>query len=67
MNKKMFDILACPIDKHSPLEMFEVNSKDDLIIACQGEPNTALMRYEMGWSRVSADRSEPASVNFEDS
>jgi len=32
MNKKMCDILACPIDKHSPLEMFEVNSKDDLII-----------------------------------
>jgi len=32
MNKKMCDILACPIDKHSPLEIFEVNSKDDLII-----------------------------------
>ena len=32
MNKKMLDILACPIDKHSPLEMFEINSNDDLII-----------------------------------
>ncbi len=32
MNKKMMDILACPIDKHSPLEIFESNSKDDVVI-----------------------------------
>ena len=29
MNKKMMDILACPIDKHFPLEIFESDSKDD--------------------------------------
>ena len=28
MNKKMMDILACPIDKHSPLELVECKSKD---------------------------------------
>ena len=32
MKKKMLDILACPIDKHSPLDLFEVNSKDDVVI-----------------------------------
>lgn len=31
MNKKMMDILACPIDKHSPLELFECKSKDELV------------------------------------
>jgi len=31
MNKKMMDILACPIDKHSPLELVECKSKDDLV------------------------------------
>ena len=28
----MMEILACPIDKHSPLEIFESNSKDDIVI-----------------------------------
>lgn len=32
MNKKMLDILACPLDKHHPLEIFEVNSKDEIIL-----------------------------------
>ena len=32
MNKKMLDILACPIDKHHPLEIFEVDSKDEIIL-----------------------------------
>ncbi len=32
MNKKMMDILACPIDKHFPLEIFELKSKGDLIV-----------------------------------
>jgi uncharacterized protein len=32
MNKKMLDILACPIDKHSPLEIFESTSNDDIVI-----------------------------------
>ena len=31
MNKKMLEILACPIDKHFPLEIFESNSKDQII------------------------------------
>jgi uncharacterized protein YbaR (Trm112 family) len=31
MNKKMLKILACPIDKHFPLEIFESNSKDQII------------------------------------
>ena len=31
MNKSMIDILACPIDKNYPLELFEVNFKDDVI------------------------------------
>jgi uncharacterized protein YbaR (Trm112 family) len=29
MKKSMLDILACPIDKHYPLELFEINSKDE--------------------------------------
>jgi len=32
MNKSMMDILACPIDKHYPLEIFELNSKKDVIV-----------------------------------
>jgi len=32
MNKKMMDILACPIDKHFPLEIFESKSKGNLIV-----------------------------------
>ena len=32
MNKKMMDLLACPMDKHFPLELFESKSKDDVVI-----------------------------------
>lgn len=28
----MLDILACPIDKHYPLELFEVNTEDEVIV-----------------------------------
>ncbi|HXX05404.1 MAG TPA: Trm112 family protein [Candidatus Bathyarchaeia archaeon] len=31
MNKKMMEILACPIDKHFPLEIISLSSKDDII------------------------------------
>ena len=31
MNKKMLDILACPICKHTSLEMFEINTKDEVV------------------------------------
>lgn len=34
MNKKMLDILACPLDKYHPLEIFEVDSKDELVLEC---------------------------------
>ena len=32
MNKKMMDILVCPIDKHFPLDIFELESKDEVVI-----------------------------------
>jgi len=32
MNKKMMEILACPIDKHFPLEIFEANSKEENVL-----------------------------------
>lgn len=32
MNKTMIDILACPIDKTHPLELFEIKEKDNLVI-----------------------------------
>lgn len=32
MKRKMLDILACPIDKHYPLELFEVNTEDEVIV-----------------------------------
>ena len=32
MNKKMLDILACPIDKHFPLEIFEIKTKNDIVL-----------------------------------
>jgi len=32
MNKKMMDILACPIDKHFPLEIFETKTEDEKIV-----------------------------------
>ena len=28
MNKTMMEILACPIDKNHPLELFEIKQKD---------------------------------------
>jgi len=31
MNKQMMNILACPIDKHSPLEIYECKSKDQVV------------------------------------
>ena len=31
MNKTMMDILACPIDKNHPLELFEINEKNNII------------------------------------
>nr|AIF11789.1 hypothetical protein [uncultured marine thaumarchaeote KM3_53_F06] len=31
MNKTMMDILACPIDKNHPLELFEINEKDNVV------------------------------------
>jgi uncharacterized protein YbaR (Trm112 family) len=32
MKRKLLDILACPIDKYYPLELFELNSEGDLIV-----------------------------------
>ncbi|MGH9878962.1 MAG: Trm112 family protein [Nitrososphaerales archaeon] len=32
MKKSMLDILACPIDKHYPLELFDINSEGDNVI-----------------------------------
>ena len=32
MNKKMIEILACPIDKHFPLEIFDLSSKNETIM-----------------------------------
>ena len=31
MNRAMIDILACPIDKNYPLELYEINEKDNVI------------------------------------
>jgi len=31
MNKAMIDILACPIDKNYPLELYEINEKDNVV------------------------------------
>ncbi|MDG6997756.1 MAG: Trm112 family protein [Nitrososphaerota archaeon] len=32
MKRKLLDILACPIDKHYPLELFEINTEGDIIV-----------------------------------
>ena len=32
MNKKMMDMLVCPIDKQFPLEIFEVESKQEIVV-----------------------------------
>ena len=32
MNKKLLEILACPICKHHPLEEFDINEKDELVV-----------------------------------
>lgn len=31
MNKTMVEILACPIDKNYPLELFGINEKNDIV------------------------------------
>lgn len=28
MKRSMLDILACPVDKHYPLELYEINTQD---------------------------------------
>jgi uncharacterized protein YbaR (Trm112 family) len=32
MKRKLLDILACPIDKHFPIELFELKAEGDLIV-----------------------------------
>ena len=32
MNKTMMDILACPIDKNHPLELYEITEKNNVIL-----------------------------------
>jgi uncharacterized protein YbaR (Trm112 family) len=32
MNKKMMDMLVCPIDKQFPLELYETQSKQEVIV-----------------------------------
>jgi uncharacterized protein len=32
MNRKLMEILACPIDKYFPLELVELTSKDEIIL-----------------------------------
>ena len=32
MNKSMLDILACPMDKNHPLELVEINQKEDIVV-----------------------------------
>jgi uncharacterized protein YbaR (Trm112 family) len=32
MKRKLLDILACPIDKHYPLELFEIRSEGDIVV-----------------------------------
>ena len=32
MNKKMMDMLVCPIDKQFPLEIFETESKQEIVV-----------------------------------
>ncbi|EPA04834.1 Trm112 family protein [Candidatus Nitrosarchaeum limnium] len=31
MNRSMIDILACPIDKNHPLELYEIKEKDNVV------------------------------------
>lgn len=31
MNRKLMDILACPIDRHYPLELLELSSQNEII------------------------------------
>lgn len=31
MNKAMMDILACPIDKNFPLELYEIKEKNNIV------------------------------------
>lgn len=44
MRKSLLEILACPIDKHSPLELFEINMQltDESSSDIQGENGMAL-------------------------
>ena len=32
MNKKMMDMLVCPIDKQFPLELHEIESKQEIVL-----------------------------------
>ena len=32
MQRKLLEILACPIDKHYPLEMLEFSSREQLVV-----------------------------------
>ena len=32
MQRKLLDILACPVDKHYPLELLEFTAREDVIV-----------------------------------
>ena len=32
MQKRLLDILACPIDKHYPLELLELSKREEIIV-----------------------------------
>lgn len=32
MNRKMMDMLVCPIDKKFPLEIYEISSKQEMVL-----------------------------------
>ena len=32
MQRKLLDILACPIDKHYPLQLIELSTKEDIVV-----------------------------------
>jgi uncharacterized protein YbaR (Trm112 family) len=53
MRKSLLEILACPIDKHSPLELFEINVHSTNKSSVDNQNENGIMQDELTYNHTS--------------
>jgi uncharacterized protein YbaR (Trm112 family) len=53
MRKSLLEILACPIDKHSPLELFEINVHSTNKSSIDNQDENGIMQDELTYNHTS--------------